>query len=103
MTRTSDPFERAVAREERLRKRASLFETRKGVMRLAMLWATALGAGWALLLTAHWLVLPEPRWVAVLHTVVFALTVGYFVLGFLVGSTFVRALERRRPDLFEED
>lgn len=103
MMATRDPFERAVAREERLRRRAGLFETRKGVMRIAMLAAAILGAGWALLLAGHWLVFPEPRWVAVVHTVVFALVSGYFVLGYALSSAFVRALERRRPDLFEDE
>jgi len=103
MRATRDPFDRAVAREERLRKRASLFETRKGVMRIAMLWTAMLGAGWALLLAGHWLVFPEPRWAAVVHTVVFAVTSGYFVLGWLLSSAFMRAIERRRPDLFGDE
>ena len=103
MTRNADPFDRAVAREERLRKRAGLFETRKGVMRLAATMGAALGAGWALVLAGHWLVFPEPRWLAVLHTVVFALMCGYFVFGFVLSSTFMRFVERSRPDLFDDE
>ena len=96
-------FERAVAREERLRKRASSFETRKGLMRIVMLWTAMLGAGWALLLAGHWLVFTDPRWAAVVHTVVFAVVGGYFVLGWFLSTAFMRAIERRRPDMFEDE
>lgn len=98
MTRPTDPFERAVSRAEKMRQRAASLETRSGIMRLAMYWLGALGIGWAILLALHWIVFPEPGWLAVLHSLVFALVAGYF----LVALAFIGSMKRGRPDLFEE-
>lgn len=98
MTRHVDPFERAVSRAEKIRQRATAFETRSGIMRLAMYWLGVLGVGWAIVLAVHWVAFPEPRWLAVLHLAVFALVAGYY----LVGLAFIGSMKRRRPDLFEE-
>lgn len=96
MTRQSDPFERAVSRAEKMRRRAAAFETRSGMMRMAIYCVGALGIGWAILLAAHWIVFPEPRWLTVLHSVVFSLVAGYH----LVVLAFVGSLKRNRPELF---
>ena len=96
MTGQSDPFERAVSRAEKMRQRAAAFETRSGLMRLAIYCVGALGAGWAILLAAHWIVFPDPRWLTVLHSVVFALVAGYY----LVVLAFIGSVRRHRPELF---
>lgn len=97
MSREADPFERAVSRAEKMRQRAASFESRSGIMRLAMYWLGVLGAGWAILLAVHWLVFPDPLWLVVSHTIIFALVVGYY----LVGLAFIGSMKRRRPDLFD--
>ena len=98
MKQKSDPFERAVSRAEKMRQRATALQTRSGIMRLAMYLVGALGIGWAIVLALHWIVFPEPRWLAVLHSIVFALVAGYY----LVALVFIVSVKRERPDLFEE-
>lgn len=98
MARSDDPFERAVAREHRMRERASAFSSRSGVVKMAVVWLGALGVGWALLLIGHWVLLPDPRWLVVVHTVGFALTAGYW----LVSLAFLGSMKRARPDVFED-
>src|SRR3954451_8698158 len=80
MASSDDPFERAVERESRLRRRAAGFETTHGLMRTTLKIYGALAVGWAILLTGHWLLLADPRWLVVLHTVAFAIVVGYWAL-----------------------
>lgn len=99
MAKTDDPFERAVAREEQLRRRGAAFDSPSGFFDLAMRWLAVVGAGWALLLTLHWLVLRDPRWLVVAHTVVFALVVGYWS----ITLSFITFVRRRRPDLFRDE
>ena len=99
MESADDPFERAIQRERRLRNRAMTFESGSGVMRIAIVWLAALAVGWTVLLTLHWLLLPDPRWLAVLHTVAFALVVGYWV----AMLTFMFWMKRSRPDLFGDE
>lgn len=98
MTRARDPFERAVAKEERLRRKASVFESRQGMMRLIAMWFGAMGVAWAVVLVGHWMLFPEPRWLAVLHTVVFTLTAGCALFSF----AFMTSMTKRRPDVFDE-
>lgn len=98
MTRQRDPFERAVVQAERMHRRAARFETRSGIMRVALYLFGALGVGWAVLLAMHWIVFPQPRWLVVLHTMAFALVVGYY----LIAIGFFSLMKRRRPDLFDE-
>lgn len=81
-----DPFERVIARESRLRRRTSELETREGAIRMALRWFAALALGWAGLLAVHWLVLGDPQWLVVLHTMVFALVVGYWSAAGLFAS-----------------
>lgn len=97
MRQRPDPFDRAVRREETLRKRASALDTMPGFMRLAMWWYFGLGLAWAAVVAAHWLALPDPRWLAVLHTMVFTLAVVYA----LFSAAFIRSVQRRRPDWFD--
>lgn len=97
--RSADPFERAVAREERLRERASVFDSPRRMMRLVFAWYGVLGAGWALLLAGHWALFADPRWLAVLHTVVFALVAGCA----LATAAFMTFLRRRAPHLFDDE
>lgn len=99
MMKADDPFERAVAREEQLRKRGAALESRSGLMKLALRWLAVLGAAWALVLALHWVLLPEPRWLVVLHTVLFALLAGYWT----ITLSFILFVRRRRPDLFHGD
>ena len=98
MSQAADPFERAVEREENLRQRAARFDSPAGVISLAVRWFLALGAGWAAILAGHWTLLGEPRWLVVLHTVVFALAVGYLLITY---AAFV-IMRKRRPDWFGE-
>lgn len=88
MKAANDPFERAVQRESRMRRRAALFETRRGVMRLALGIYGALALGWGIVLALHWTLFPQPRWLAVLDTIAFALVVGYWMIA-LVATKFV--------------
>lgn len=97
MTKTDDPFERAVAREEQLRKRGAAFDSPSGFVSLALKWFAALGVAWALLLATHWWLFPDPRWLAVTHTVAFALLAGYWT----ITVSFITFVRRRRPDLFD--
>lgn len=96
MPKATDPFERAVEREERLRDRAAALESPGAILGLALWWFAALGLGWAAVLTAHWVLFDEPRWLVILHTVVFALMVGYWCITML----FVTQMKKRRPDWF---
>jgi Flp pilus assembly protein TadB len=98
MAKSTDPFERVVERESDLRRKASVFDSRSGMIRLAGWWFGLLGILWAVLLVVHWVLLADPRWLVVLHTIVFALTVGYFV----VAMAFFQALRQRRPDFFDD-
>lgn len=93
----SDPFDRAVRREQSLRERADAMSSGAGMMRLALWWYFSLGVAWSFVLAGHWLVLPEPRWLAVLHTVVLALIVSYA----LCMAMFLRSIQRRQPEWFE--
>ena len=97
MNQATDPFDRAVERESRLRRRAAAFESRGGLMRFFVWLGLALGGGWAALLAGHWAFLGDPRWLAVLHTVVFAVVTGYY----LVATVAIVYMKRRRPDMFE--
>ena len=96
MTQVTDPFERAVQRESRLRKRAAAWETRDGIMTIIPVFFGILGVLWAMVLTAHWVVFADPRWLAVLHTIVFALATIYWTMAYV----FVRFMAKRRPDVF---
>lgn len=96
MSKSADPFERAVAREEKLRQRAAKFDSRAGLMRLVVAWFAAMIVGWLVVLAAHWIFLSDPRWLAVLHSIVFILVAGYWASAAL----FVTVFRRRRPDLF---
>jgi hypothetical protein len=98
MAKATDPFERAVDREKRLRERAATFESPAAVLGLAIWWFAALGLGWTAILTAHWLLFAEPRWLVILHTVVFALMVGYWC----ITMTFITKVKKRRPDWFAD-
>ena len=96
MRKRTDPFERAVARAEKLGRRAAAFQTRAGIMRFAMFCMGALGVGWFLILAVHWTVFPEPRWLVIAHSLGFALVVGYY----LILLAFLGLMKRRRPDIF---
>lgn len=96
MPEATDPFERAVAREQKLRHRAAALESPSALLGLAVWWYAALGLGWAGLLSAHWLFLREPRWLVILHTIAFALIVGYWC----VTMMFIARMKKRRPDWF---
>ena len=97
MPHTTDPFERAVEREHRLRDRAAALESPHAILGLAFRWFAALGLGWAAVLTAHWLLFAEPRWLVILHTVAFALMAGYWGITLV----FITQMKKRRPDWFE--
>lgn len=99
MHTTDDPFERAVAREQKLRRRAESMDSRSGILRFVLVWFAAIIVGWAVLLGGHWILFPAPRWLVILHTVAFALVVGYWC----TTAAFVTAMRRRRPDWFEFD
>ena len=96
MANATDPFERAVQREEKLRARAAVFDSPSALFGFAVWWFAALGVGWAVILGAHWLFLEEPRWLVALHTIVFALAVGYGC----VTALFFNVVRKRRPDWF---
>ena len=93
-----DPFDRAVERERVLRERGAIFYSPGRQMTLIIRVFAALAVGWAGLLTVHWLVLSDPRWLVVLHTMVFALTVGMWT----TASVFVTWMQRRREALLED-
>jgi hypothetical protein len=96
MTSTDDPFERAVEREDRLRRRAADFDSPGGIARTALKIYVAMAIGWAVLLAGHWLLFADPRWLVVLHTVAYATVVGYWMFGVAA----VAWMRRERPDLF---
>ena len=98
MAANADPFDRAVEREQKLRERGAIFYSPRRQMTLIIRVFAVLAVGWAMLLTVHWVVLSDPRWLVVLHTMVFALTVGMWI----AASTFVTWMERRRAALSEE-
>jgi hypothetical protein len=98
MSANVDPFDRAVEREHRLRERGAIFYSPRKQMTVIIRVFAALAVGWAALLTVHWLLLSDPRWLVVLHTMVFALTVGMWI----AASAFVTWMERRRVSLLED-
>ncbi len=98
MSASVDPFDRAVEREGKLRERGAIFYSPRKQMTLIIRVFAALAVGWAALLAVHWLWLSDPRWLAVLHTMVFALTVGTWI----AASAFVTWMQRRREALLED-
>ena len=98
MPRSDDPFDRVIARESKLRRRAESLTTREGVMRMAVTVFAGMALLWAGVLAAHWVLLPDPRWLVVLHTVGFTLTVGYWAVSAAVAGWMFR----RHPELRTE-
>lgn len=98
MSASVDPFDRAVEHERRLRERGAMFFSPRRQMRMIIRIFAGLALGWAVLLTVHWLVLADPRWLVVLHTVVFALTVGMWI----AASAFVTFMQRRQSELSDD-
>jgi hypothetical protein len=98
MSANVDPFDRAVERERRLRERGAMFSSPRRQMRMIIRIFAGLAVGWAALLTVHWMVLSDPRWLVVLHTMVFAITVGMWI----AASTFVTWMQRRRGELLDD-
>jgi hypothetical protein len=98
MSANVDPFDRAVERERRLRERGAVFYSPRRQMRLIIRIFAGLAVAWAALLAVHWLVLSDPRWLVVLHTMVFAITVGFWI----AGSVFVTWMQRRRGELLDD-
>jgi hypothetical protein len=98
LTENVDPFDRAVDRERRLRERGSIFFSPRKQMSLIIRVFAFIAVGWAALLSVHWIVLSDPRWLVVLHTMVFALTVGMWI----AASLFMTWMERRRAALLED-
>ena len=91
---TDDPFERAVARESRLRAMRS----RDDVIGVVIRYYAAIAVAWAVVLAAHWIWLADPRWLVVLHTVVFGVTVIFW----LGAALFARRMTPRHPDWVDE-
>ena len=98
MSANLDPFDRAVEREGKLRERGAIFYSPRRQMSLVIRLVAALAVGWAALLTVHWLLLSDPRWLVVLHTMVFALTVGLWI----ASAGFVTWMQRRSEALTED-
>ena len=98
MSRPTDPFDRAVQAEERMRAKAAVLDSPTGMLGLVFRWFAMLGAAWAAIVVTHWVVFPEPRWLAVLHTVVFVVMAGYWT----ITAAFITQLRKRRPDFFED-
>jgi fatty acid desaturase len=98
MSASVDPFDRAVERERKLRERGAIFYSQRKQMRFIIRIFAALAVGWAALLTVHWLVLSDPRWLVVLHTMIFAITVGMWI----AASAFVTWMQRRRSELLDD-
>lgn len=96
MASSDDPFERAVERESRLRRRAAAFETTHGLVRMTTTIYGTLAAGWAIVLAGHWLLLDDPRWLAVLHTAAYAIVVGYWAFTIVTMSW----MRRQHPEVF---
>jgi hypothetical protein len=99
MTGTTDPFDRAVTREQAIRKRAAIFTSPTKSMKLVIGWCAVLIAVWGLILAGHWILLYDPRWLVVLHTVVFAVTA---VCMFLSGA-FAMWMSRRQAEAYGQD
>lgn len=91
-----DPIWRPWARHPPPSAIRPIFFTPGAILGLAVWWFAALGFGWAAVLTAHWVLFSEPRWLVILHTVVFALMVGYWC----VTMTFITQMKKRSPDWF---
>lgn len=96
MSNAADPFDRAVKREQRIRERAAVLDSPSGFLSLAFRWFALMGVGWAAILAMHWALFGDPRWLAVLHTVVFAVMVGYWC----IAAAFIAQMKKRRPDWF---
>ena len=97
MTPTDDAFERLAKREDRLRRKRIDLSDPNAMVSFAYRWFAGLGMAWALLLAVHWIAFSAPRWLVLLHTLAFALTVGYWAFGAL----YLRAMRRRMPEVFD--
>ena len=94
----SDPFERALAREEAYRQRRSrrdMFGFPSTVFRTFKWLAFGFAAAWGGLLALHWFLLGDPRWLAVLHTMVYGVMLIYFAT---MAAAFT--VMRRKPEAF---
>ena len=96
MTDTDDPFERAVVRESLLRRRAEQLGSAGGLMRMTLWIYGALTLGWAIVLAGHWLLFADPRWLVVLHTVTYAVAVGYWLFNMVLFAW----IRRQQPEHF---
>lgn len=98
MPEHEDAFDRAVAREQRSRRREEHLDRSWRQMRFVAMWCFAALAGWAVVVAGHWVVLPEPRWLAAVHTLVLAVAALKASFAFL----FTRNMYRRRERWFPE-
>jgi hypothetical protein len=90
---SDDPFERALKKEEELRRR-SRPDTRRMIQMAS--WAySAFMLGWAALLVTHYRFWPEPDWLRVVHTVVFGLVSLYWIIAMVFSRVM---LKRYIPD-----
>lgn len=86
---SDDPFERALEKEQELRRR-SRPDTRR-MLRIAGIAYLAFLLGWAGLLVTHYRLWPSPDWLRVTHTVVFGLVSLYW----LIAMVFSRVMMKR--------
>ena len=94
----TDPFQRAIAREEAYRarrSRASIVGFPVHLFRVFRLVALGAVLAWAGLLAVHWRFLGEPRWLAVMHTMVFGIGCIY-----LAAVSVLFTVMRKRPETF---
>ena len=84
---SDDPFERALEKEQELRRRSR--PDMKGMLRIAGMAHVAFLLGWTGLLLAHHKLWPSPDWLRVVHTVVFGLVVLYWLIAMVVGRVMM--------------
>ncbi len=98
MSANTDPFDRAVSREQSLRKRGEVFTSETANVKMIIRWFAMLMAAWGLVLVGHWLLLSDPHWLVVAHTVVFAV----YVVLCSCAAVFTFRMTRRREQVLGE-
>lgn len=91
----TDAFERAVRREEAIRRAQ---HSGRGAIRMASAAIAAFLMVWAVVVIAHQVWLGGPRWLQITHLVVYLLVVAYYSIVGTAVALLHRRLDRRLTD-----